>query len=212
MKELKKPDRKEVNTYLEIRKNLENYVNQENSLKKLFQETYPFNKDINEILIKVSSLNDFYSTNIFNVFAVANHILNLSIDERLNKNDATLVNDIAKNKIDGKEKNFYSFATKYCSHHNPTEFPIYDSYVEKVLMYFNRKDKFAKFEKTDLKNYKKYKEILNQFKEKYNINNYNLKELDRYLWLLGKHNSTNPKIQKQRDEIDKLYKNIQEKF
>ena len=88
-----------------------NYVLQENSLNKLFYETYPFNNDINEILIKVSSLNDFYSTNIFSVFSVAKHILTLNIDERLRICDEQLVNDIAKVVINGKEKNFYSFAT-----------------------------------------------------------------------------------------------------
>ena len=61
--------------------------------------------------------------------------------------DETLVNDIAKVNINGKEKYFYSFATKYCSHHYPTVFPIYDSYVEKVLLHFNKKDKFYEFRK-----------------------------------------------------------------
>lgn len=180
------PSKIEVDKYLQEWNNLENYVNQENSLRKLFKETYCLNNDINEVLIKVCSLNDFYSTNIFNVFEVAKHILKLKIDERLKEGDTNLVNDIAKMKISGKEKNFYSFATKYCSHHNPNEYPIYDSYVEKVLMHFKKKDKFAIFQKADLKNYTNYKQVLIQFKKFYNINEYNLKELDRYLWLLGK--------------------------
>lgn len=29
--------------------------------------------------------------------------------------------------------NFYSFASKYCSHHNPLDYPIYDIYVDEVL-------------------------------------------------------------------------------
>ena len=32
--------------------------------------------------------------------------------------------------INGKKKNLYSFASKYCSHHNPEAYPIYDSYVD----------------------------------------------------------------------------------
>lgn len=186
MIEIPTPSEKEVIKYLKKWDSLENYVLQESALDKLFFKTYPNNNDINDILIKASSLNDFYSTNIFSIFSVAKHIMNLNIDDRLKKNDATLVNDIARVKINGKEKNFYSFATKYCSHHKPVEYPIYDSYVEKILVFFNKKDSFAKFKKEDLKNYEKFKEVLIEFKKFYRIDKYNLKDIDRYIWQLGK--------------------------
>ena len=174
------PSKKEVQKYLDKWDSLEN------SLEKLFFKTYPNNTDINDILIKASSLNDFYSTNIFSIFPVAKHILELNIDERLKNGDETLVNDIARVTISGKNKYLYSFATKYCSHHFPTIFPIYDNYVEKVLLYFKHKDSFAQFKKSDLKNYKIFKEILIKFKKYYNIDEFNLKDIDRYLWQLGK--------------------------
>lgn len=180
------PNEKEVEKYLEKWDSLENYVLQESALDKLFFKTYPNNTDINDILIKASSLNDFYSTNIFSIFPVAKHIFQLNIDERLQNGDETLVNDIAKIRINGKDKYFYSFATKYCSHHFPTIFPIYDSYVEKILLYFQRKDNFDQFKKADLKNYKIFKKTLIKFKQYYDINKYNLKDIDRYLWQLGK--------------------------
>lgn len=88
--------------------------------------------------------------------------------------------------IKGKRKRFYSFATKYCSHHFPKDFPIYDSYVEKVLIYFNKQDNFANFKREDLKDYSKFKEILIQFSKFYNIQEYSLKDIDRYIWQLGK--------------------------
>lgn len=181
-----KPCKKEVKKYLEKWDSLENYVLQENALDKLFFRTYPENDNIDDILIKASSLNDFYSTNIFSIFSVAKHIWALKIDERLKSNDETLVNDIANVNINGKNKNFYSFATKYCSHHNPINFPIYDSYVEKVLLYFKKKDSFADFKKEDLKEYSKFKKVLISFKKFYNIDEYNLKDIDRYIWQLGK--------------------------
>ena len=186
MIEIPTPCKNEVIKYLKLWDSLENYVLQESSLDKLFFETYPENTDINDILIKASSLNDFYSTNIFSIFPVAKHILELNIDERLKNGDESLVNDIATIIINDKEKHFYSFATKYCSHHFPDVFPIYDSFVEKVLLFFNKKDKFYKFKKEDLKNYKKFKEILIAFKIFYGIDEYNLKDIDRYLWQLGK--------------------------
>ncbi len=186
MNSIPKPCQKEVEKYLNKWDSLENYVLQESSLDKLFFKTYPKNDDINDILIKCSSLNDFYSTNIFSIFSVAKHILKLNIDKRLKEGDATLVNDIAKVKINGKDKNFYSFATKYCSHHFPTIYPIYDYYVEKVLLYFRDKDHFLDFKKSDLKKYDLFKNILISFRNYYGLNEYNLKDIDRYLWQLGK--------------------------
>ena len=183
---LPKPCKEEVKKYLEKWDSLENYVLQENALDKLFFKTYPENNDIDDILIKASSLNDFYSTNIFSIFSVAKHIWSLKIDERLKSNDETLVNDIANVNINGKNKNFYSFATKYCSHHNPINFPIYDSYVEKVLWYFKKKDSFTDFKKENLKEYSKFKKVLISFKKFYDIDEYNLKDIDRYIWQLGK--------------------------
>lgn len=180
------PCKNEVKKYLDKWDSLENYVLQENSLDKLFFKTYPNNDDINDILIKASSLNDFYSTNIFSIFSVAKHIHSLNIDERLKKHDESLVNDIANIEISGKKITFYSFATKYCSHHDPINFPIYDSYVEKILVHFNKKDNFSKFTKKDLKDYAKFKRVLIDFKKYYCIDEYNLKDIDRYIWQLGK--------------------------
>lgn len=186
MNSIPRPCKKEVEKYLKQWDSLENYVLQEDALNKLFFKTYPNNDNINDILIKASSLNDFYSTNIFSIFPVAKHIYKLNIDQRLKMRDETLVNDIANVEINGVQKYFYSFATKYCSHHLPEDYPIYDSYVEKVLMYFKKIEKFDKFVKNDLKDYKRYKQILINFKKYFDIDDYNLKDIDRYLWQLGK--------------------------
>lgn len=181
-----KPTTKEVNKYLKLWDTLENYVLKEDALDKLFFNTYPLNEDISEILVKAAALNDFYSTNIFSIFPVAKHIHSLKIDTRLKVKDPSLVNDIAQVDMNGKIKNFYSFATKYCSHHDPINYPIYDIYVEKVLMALNKRDKFSKFNKKDLKDYKRFKEIIIEFRKYYGLDEFNLKEIDRYIWQLGK--------------------------
>ncbi len=184
---IERPNSALVKKYLADWDKLENYVLQESSLKKLFTVTYPVNNDMDEVLIKVCSLNDFYSTNIFSPFSIAKHIVSLDIDKRLENNDLYLVNDIAKVNINGKKEfNFYSFATKYCSHHKPIDYPIYDSYVEKLLLALKKQDNFSDFHKSDLKNYAKYKSILIQFQKFYGIKSYNLKEIDKYLWQAGK--------------------------
>ena len=181
------PNKKIIEKYIKKWNKLpDHYIWQESSLDKLFHKDYKYNKDLNEILIKCSCLNDFYSTRIFLIFPVAKNIYDMNIDKRLKDGDASLVNDIAKIKISGKKKNFYSFASKYCSHHNAIDFPIYDYFVEKMLMYFKKKDKFAKFIKEDLKDYTKFRNILIEFKKFYNIDEFNLRDIDKYLWIAGK--------------------------
>lgn len=182
-----KPTIKEIKKYLNKWNTLENYVLQESSLQKLFNQTYPLNKDMDDVLIKVCSLNDFYSTNIFSPFIIAKHIVGLNIDNLLKVNDLGIVNKIAIVKVNGnKTINFYSFATKYCSHHKPTIYPIYDNYVEKLLMHFKKKDNFYNFKKEELKNYPRYKNILIEFQKYYGLAEFNLKDIDKYLWQVGK--------------------------
>lgn len=180
------PSSEQVEFYLQAWDELENYHLQEDALDKLFFQLCPENVEMSDILLKVAALNDFYSTNIFSVYPVAKHILSLDIDVRLESGDVTLVSDLQKVIINGVEKNFYSFSTKYCSHHKPPEYPIYDSYVEKVLCYFRDRDGFAKFKTPELKNYEKFKGTLIEFRLFYGLDQYNFKEIDKYMWQLGK--------------------------
>lgn len=181
------PTIEEVEKYLKLWDDLENYRLQESALNKLFLELVPTNTNILDILLKATTLNDFYSTNIFSIFPVAQHILSLNIDERLNAGDETLVDELKKVVINNKSKQFYSFATKYCSHHNPEDFPIYDSFVDKVLCYFREVDGFSKFENNELKNYMKFKCVLRDFQIFYGLQRYSFKELDKFLWQFGKN-------------------------
>lgn len=180
------PSIEQVEFYLAKWDTLENYRLQENALNKLFFELCPNNTDIIDVLLKASALNDFYSTNIFSIYPVAKHICTLDIDARLKAGDVTFVGDIQYVNIGDTEKNFYSFATKYCSHHNPLDYPIYDSYVDEVLRYFRNRDGFSDFQDGDLKEYIKFKDILINFRAFYGLDKYNLKQIDQYVWLLGK--------------------------
>jgi len=180
------PNKIILNDYLERWKTLENYTLQEKSLNLLFNSFCPNNKEIEHILLKVSALNDFYSTNIFDTFSVAKHILNCNIDQELNAGNEKLVNKIAPVTIKHRTINFYSFASKYCSHHKPESYPIYDSYVEKMLMYFKKKDKYDTFIKVDLKDYQRFIKIIKNFQKYYNLHDFTLRQIDIYLWLAGK--------------------------
>ena len=182
------PSVKDAEWFIEYWNELPSYSNQEKALDKLFMDICKRNDNIEDILIKCSSLNDFYSTNIFDIHTVAQHILSLHIDERLKDGDLSLVNDIAHVEVNGKDHFFYSFATKYCSHHQPEQYAIYDNYVEKVLLSMNsRKHKpFANFKREDLKDYETYMSVIKAFQERFGLMGYNIKQLDQYLWQLGK--------------------------
>ena len=181
-----KPCADEVYEYIEKWDMLDDYVNQERALDKLFLEICRDNNSIENILIKCSALNDFYSTNIFKVHNVAQHYMRQNLDERLNTGDLSLVSDLAHIEINGKPFYFYSFASKYCSHHRPDIYPIYDSYVHKLLKYFKERDGFFKFREADLKDYLSYTEIILAFRKHYGLDAFTVKEIDKYLWQLGK--------------------------
>lgn len=185
--EIPKPSFKEVDYYLDKWNTFETYKMRESALDNLFLKTYPVNTSIDDVLIKVSVLNDFYNTNIFNPYKVATHIVNLNIDKRLYAGDASLVGDIARVDIDNQGINpFYSFASKYCNHHVPHEFPIYDITIARMLRHFKKIDKFFVFNKNDLKSYPVFKKILKEFQMHYDLTQYSLKEIEKYLWQLGK--------------------------
>lgn len=185
------PSDSEVQKYLDVWDQLDDYVSQEVALTSLFSN-YPNNTDINEVLIKCTVLNQFYSAGVkgIDLLPLAEHIVSLNIDQNLQDGSWDVVEKIVKCK---KLRNYYSFASKYCSWHNPQKYPIYDSYVDNVLYALRKDIENIKYRK-DLKNYKVYGNALTAIANKYNLkavrinntNDVNFKILDKYLWLLGK--------------------------
>jgi len=180
------PNPRVVSGYLQQWEQLENYRLQEQSLSLLFKELCPANEVLEHILLKVSALNDFYSTNIFDTYSVAKHILSMKIDQRLQSGDLSLVNELAKVILREKPRNFYSFASKYCSHHFPEKFPIYDSFVEKMLVHYDHADRFSRFHKADLKHYELFVKVIKDFQSHYGLGRFTLRQIDIFLWLAGK--------------------------
>lgn len=144
---------------------------------------YPRNNDIQEVLQKCAIINSFSSTNVYDLYSMASHIVSKHIDEKLINNNLSLVNDIAEVEIGGKLRYFYSFASKYCHYHNPERFAIYDRYVAKVLCSFPNEFRVVKEEQ--LRDYKSFIEILNEFRSHYKLN-LSFDDLDKYLWRLGR--------------------------
>ena len=149
---------------------------------------FPDNESAKGILLKVAVINALYSTNVFDLLGMAAHIRNLGIDDRLRIGDPALVAEIA---IPPKGKRrFYSFATKYCSWHNRKDYPIYDSFTSYVLTQYNQRDKFFPLGKPDLRNYTVYKSFIGAFRDYYHLEEFDFKQLDKFLWQYGKEIKT----------------------
>jgi hypothetical protein len=96
-----------------------------------------------------------------------------------------------KNKPSSKELNLYSFATKYCNWHNKESYALYDSFVAKILLAYQRQDRFSVFKQSDLKDFIKFLKIIYDFINFYGLARYNLKEIDKFLWIYGKEKLPN---------------------
>ncbi|MBU2527905.1 hypothetical protein KKF70_00760 [bacterium] len=148
--------------------------------------TFPNNIEIKDILLKVGVIDNFYSTHLYATFTMAKHIQDLGVDSYIKTGDPKIVNLIANITISGKLKKCYSFATKYCSWHNQNEYPIFDRYVENILVEYQKKDSFSKFKKDELRNYIKFKNTLEDFRKYYRVENLSFRQIDKFLWLHGK--------------------------
>lgn len=187
----------DIKKYIEKWDNTEEYVIPEKALQTLFLNKRDNHLSSDDLLIKCSVLNDFYGTNIFKVYYVVSHYLTVvNLAERLEAGDITLVDDLRKVVVPKKDKDgkiagertidYYSFATKFCSHHKPDVFPIYDSNVAYALKSFRKRDSRIRFADSDLRNYQKFAGIIDTFRKVYDLERYNVKDIDRYLWQLGK--------------------------
>lgn len=112
----------------------------------LCKEEYKLNTDINIIALKIALIDVTNSTHIsqhkkkISLYALAEIIQNIpNIDERIEKGDVSVVNDIAKATATYPyQRNFFSFASKYCHYHSlfvygHDYYPIYDTVVSKNL-------------------------------------------------------------------------------
>jgi hypothetical protein len=193
-KKLQKPSNEFIKNYIDSFDNDNRISLADRSIKCLI-EKFPTNKNIEEILLKVIAINTLYSTSILDTIKMSQWILKCSIDADLNIGMTDLVNKIAighgiksartKSNLNKKEINFYSFASKYCSWHNHKSYPIYDSFVEKILVAYQKQDNFSNFKTIELKNFTIFKKVILDYISHYNLN-FSLKEIDKFLWAYGK--------------------------
>lgn len=150
--------------------------------------TEQFTGDYESILSAVIFLNQIYSTNIYSVYGIADHIYSKrdTIIPAIKAGKTDAVSMIAQGHgivREGKEKEivFYSFATKFCNYLNPAVYSIFDSHVEKMLKAYNRKFGFYTGQQKNLRDYATFKEWIQAFLKHFDLH-CTLWELDKFLW------------------------------
>lgn len=179
---LDRPTRKLIAVYC---RRFEKNTAEEEAIKELI-EIFPDNKNYKGVLLKSIVINTLYATQIGAIVKVAKHVFGLNVDVGIKRGDPQVVDQIARVILNGKERRNYAFATKYCSFHNSSQFPIYDSFVDRVLKAYQKQDKFSSLPLGDLKDYTRFKEVLREFVAFYELENVSAKELDGFLWGYGK--------------------------
>ena len=208
---LRQPSNKLIASYIDKFDESARYTDGDNAIIKLFN-AFPQNNNVEEVLLKISVINDLYSTQIYDTHKMALHIASLGIDDALIKGDPGAVDRIAyghgiRSGSGEKDIHFYSFATKYCNWHNMEGYTIFDSYVEKILWAYQKRFPFSEFRRQDLRDFEVFKKVVLDFIQFYDLTNYNLKEIDKFLWWYGKEMfpSYGPKASKPKTRVLKKF-------
>lgn len=150
-------------------------------------ELMPTNTCLEEILIKTCAINSLYSTQVYATVEMAKHIHSLRIDGLLRVSDPEAVTKISKLEVKGKIRNCYSFASKYCSWHDQDNYPIFDTFVQSILLAYQEHYRFSDFQPEDLRAYNNFKRVIQDFRRFFGLEAYSVKRLDKFLWLYSKH-------------------------
>jgi hypothetical protein len=113
---------------------------------------------------------------------LARHIAGLGIDPLLAEGSDTAVDLIIR--CDDLKRQYFSFASKYCSWHNPAAYPIYDNNVEACLWYYSKQDGFSKYAREGYR-YPDFVRIVTDFQRFYGLTSFTFKQLDKFLWSQG---------------------------
>jgi len=165
---------------------------------KMVFERWPGNTRQEQVLTKVVVLNSLYNTALYDVLTMAGHIVEQGVDLKLLQGDMTLVDDIRKGhgirrKTNKEEWDFYSFATKYCHWHAPSNYVMYDTNVDEALKGLNERLGFYRsFSSAMLRQeYSTLKEVINSLASTLGLTNLDYKKLDQALWMYGRYLKNN---------------------
>ena len=158
---------------------------------RLTIRTFPSNTDLHHVTIKAVIINALYGTVIYDVPRIAHHIAGLAVDQKLAAADLSLIDDIRTGHgigTDSKERNLYSFSTKYVHFHRPDVFPLFDNLVKELLPAINAAVAFrSRFTQKQLLTYQTYKETIDALMRFLDVASWGYKRFDEGLWVIARY-------------------------
>jgi len=183
------PTKSEVEKYLDIWNDVENLHKTEEALRNLFKGCHANNKDGSDVLVKVYALNNAFNVFMLSQVRMAKHITNENIDDGLRLGDLAIIDKIRSGhgirNRHGTEINFYSFATKYCSFHEPDKYPLFDSNVKRALIYFKTNCSKEFILNNNFREYKDFRSTIENFQKVFGLQK-SFRNIDKYLYLVGR--------------------------
>jgi hypothetical protein len=148
--------------------------------------TYRENKKIEHVLTKVVTINALYHARVLDmdVHPLAVHIWKIEdLDTKLKQGNLDAVDAIWKSQ--GTRRHYFSFATKYCSWHNQQAYAMYDLNMWEALRAYKTKESGFQFKDSESEDYATFYTIVKRFQAAYGLEGYSLKDVDKFLWLVG---------------------------
>lgn len=155
----------------------------EEAIAQLVRE-FPYNTDPSHVLLKVVVVNDLYGAGLPRKYIepITRHITGLHIDAAIAEGKAAVVDDIIN--CAGLKEKYFSFASKFCSWHNPTAYPIYDRNVDECLWHYNGRYRFVTYNRGNY-SYVQFVAIVNALRNRFCLKEVTFKKLDKALWHFG---------------------------
>ncbi len=157
----------------------------ESTIRELLA-TYGQNTQLEHVLTKVVTINALYHARVLDVdlHPLAIHIWKIGdLDSKLKQGNPDAVDAIWKSQ--GTRKHYFSFATKFCSWHNHEAYAIYDLNMWEALRAYKSKELGFQFKDSECKDYACFHAIVKRFQAAYDLDGYSLKDVDKFLWLVG---------------------------
>lgn len=157
----------------------------EASLRELIG-AFPHNVNVNHVLLKIIAINRLYRARVLDkdMETFVAHVAAIpNLDDMLksgNPEAVTLICDSPR-----PVRRYYSFATKYCSWHNQSAYSMWDGYVDEALWAYRKQDRFKEFKRESLQEYMELLDVTHAFRTHYGLQNYSLKDIDKFLWRVG---------------------------
>lgn len=177
----------------------EGYTRDEGFLDNLFTEECRGNTHEPAVFTKVAALDSLYATYILKghhgVIVDALCQLGNSLDKELEHGEEGAVGRIVvaiNNELKAKKlrkRNYYSFATKYCSFHNFSGYSLFDTHARTTLediLKLSPSDFGGKEKVRQLESYPKLHEAIGRLITDNGLKKFGRRGVDHYLWIRGR--------------------------